>query len=256
MERTEVNGGIIPSNIGLDGVIGGACAGKWYGGVYGWAHSTLDPGTGSIRHRPFFHGRAPWGFGNALLLTGDQRYVDVWRGVIDRVNEKRKVVDGKTMYPRMHGDDGWYDYRLEKFLDGALEVYYWSMDPADLERLPTDGWLAYLQGLDPDWPTVALQQEIEAVRQRVEGIRRDTSTPDTRLSDDMNGLNPAMTDTLTQLMLGGLPTGHSGYPLHCRVRYFDPERRRAGLPEDVAALVEKLTGEEATLTLLNVDHVQ
>jgi len=43
-------------------------------------------------------------------------------------------------------------------------------------------------------------------------------------------------------MLGGLPTGRDGYPLHCRLALnFDPVRRRAGIPEDVAALVEKLT---------------
>ncbi|HXF60401.1 MAG TPA: hypothetical protein VNK95_02215, partial [Caldilineaceae bacterium] len=36
LERMAANGGIIPSNIGLDGTIGGECGGKWYGGVYGW----------------------------------------------------------------------------------------------------------------------------------------------------------------------------------------------------------------------------
>ncbi len=36
--------------------------------------------------------------------------------------------------------------------------------------------------------------------------------------------NPATIGALTHLMLGGLPTGREGYPLHCRVRYFDPVR--------------------------------
>ena len=54
------------------------------------------------------------------------------------------------------------------------------------------------------------------------------------MSDDPNRINPATIDALVQLMLGGLPTGRTGYPLHCRLRYFDPQRRRAGLPEDVA----------------------
>ena len=40
--------------------------------------------------------------------------------------------------------------------------------------------------------------------------------------------------------------------LHCRLRYFDPARRRAGLPEDVAALVEKLSADEVTVTLVNL----
>src|SRR5437868_6143166 len=35
VERTKANGGIMPSNVGLDGKIGSAAGGKWYGGVYG-----------------------------------------------------------------------------------------------------------------------------------------------------------------------------------------------------------------------------
>lgn len=51
-------------------------------------------------------------------------------------------------------------------------------------------------------------------------------------------------------MLGGHLTGRI-WTLHTRVRYFDPERRRSGLPRDVAALVEELTGDGVTLTLVN-----
>ena len=255
VERTSANGGIVPSNIGLDGTIGGECGGRWYGGVYGWAHSTINPVDQGIRHRPFFHSRASWGFANGLLLTGDMDYIDAWRTTLDGVNANAKVVDGVTMYPRMHGDDGWYDFQPEPFGTGALHVYYWSMDPADRGRVPQDPWLDFLEGNNPDWPVQALEDGLEVVRDRVERLRADMSTPDTRLCDDMNGLNPAQTDVLTQLMLGGLEPGHCGYPLHARVRYFDPERRRPGLPEDVAALVETLSGGEATVSLVNLDQV-
>ena len=91
---------------------------------------------------------------------------------------------------------------------------------------------------------------------RIEGVRQDTASPDTRMSDDMNGLTPALTDSLTELMLGGLPPGRQGHPLHSRVRYFDPERGRAGVPEDVAALVTRMTTTETTLTLVNVNQVE
>ena len=47
-------------------------------------------------------------------------------------------------------------------------------------------------------------------------------------------------EALTKLMLGGLPTGRVGGLLHCRLRYFDPARHRAGIPEDVAALLRFL----------------
>ena len=39
-------------------------------------------------------------------------------------------------------------------------------------------------------------------------------------------------------------------------RAIDPARRRAGLPEDVGALVEKLSADVAILTLVNVNPVE
>ena len=90
----------------------------------------------------------------------------------------------------------------------------------------------------------------------MEGVRADTASPDTRMSDDMNSLQPAITAALTELMLGGLPTGRDGHPLHARLRYFDPERRRAGVPEDVAALVTRMTDAETSVTLVNVNQVE
>jgi hypothetical protein len=87
-------------------------------------------------------------------------------------------------------------------------------------------------------------------------MRRDESTPDTRLSDNPLEVTPASIDSLLQLTLGGLPPGRRGLALFARVRYFDLDRRRAGLPEDVAALVEKLTDTETTLTLVNVNQLE
>ena len=52
--HTKANNGIIPTNIGLDGSLGGACDGKWYGGVYGWGFSVIDQNTGRLAHRPAF----------------------------------------------------------------------------------------------------------------------------------------------------------------------------------------------------------
>jgi len=256
VDRTEANGGLIPTNIGLDGTIGGECDGKWYGGVYGWAFSVIVPQTGEVAHRPSFQDRAYYGFGNALLLTGDQRYVDVWRNMADKVNSNAKVIDGETMYPRMFGDQGWYDYSPERFSAGALETYYWSMDRDDLKRLPKDDWIAFLEGENPEYPVEALQRDFAELRDKVEAMHLDPTTPDTRMSDDPNQITPAIVGTLNQLMLGGLPTGRMGSPLHCRVRFFDPERRRAGIPEDVAALVDGMTDDEVSLTLVNVNQVE
>ena len=252
VERTAANNGIIPSNVGLDGAIGGEAGGRWYGGCYGWAFTVTVPQTGKPVHRPAAYTRAHYGFSHALLLTGDQAYVDVWRGVIDRVNENSKLIDGRTMYPRMCGDDGWYDYRPTPFDVGALEVWYWSQDARDLDRLGNNAWVGYLRGDDPGYPQRALEAELVQVRNKMQLMRRDTSTADTRLSDDMNEINPAMTDALNQLTLGGLPTGRTCHTLHCRLRYFDAVARRAGLPPDVGALVGAMSDTQVTVTLVNL----
>ncbi|MXX27249.1 MAG: hypothetical protein F4Z82_17595 [Caldilineaceae bacterium SB0668_bin_21] len=259
VERTEQNGGIIPTNVGLDNVVGSECEGRWYGGVYGWGFTVTVPQTGELAHRTYFHTRAIHGFGNATLLTGDRRYADSWRGVIDHVNSNAREIDGRLMYPNAYGDyfgeEDWYDFQDEPFTSGALEVYYWSMDPDHRDLLADDPWILYLEGNNPAFPEEALQADFERLRGNLEAMRADTATPDTRLSDDMNHINPAVTENLNKLMLGGLPTGRTGGPLHCRLRYFDPDNRRAGIPADVAALVESLTGEAVTVTLVNTSQV-
>jgi hypothetical protein len=253
-QRTLDNGGIIPTNIGLDGTIGGGSDGKWYGGVYGWAFTVVEPQSGRRVHRNTHHFGLN-GFTNAYLLTGDDRYLDVWRRQIEAINARAKTGDGRTLYPHMYGDQGWYDYTAQPYSVGALEVYYGSMRPADRTRVPENGWLAYLEGNNPGYPERALQQGFAVLREKVEAMHRDTTTPDTRLADDPMGFNPAPATaaTLVNLMLGGLAPKHQGEVLHCRLRYFDPESRRPGLPPDVAALVESLGADSATVRLVNLD---
>lgn len=245
VERTARNGGVIPSHVGLDGAIGGA-GGRWWGAVYGWDH------------RAFFRTLAPYGFGNALLVSGDQRYVDVWRGVIDAVNAQAREIDGALQYPQKHGADGWYEYSPQPYDHGALEVFYWSMRERDraLARR-AGGWAAYLCGGAPGYPVSALQGELEATRERMRLMREDRTTPDTRLSESPNAMNPgAGIWRLVELMLGGLPSRHVGAAWHTRLRYFDPDRGRAGIPEDVASLVDSMSEDEVSVTLVNVSPVR
>jgi len=253
-QRTIDNDGVIPTNIGLDGTIGGECDGKWYGGCYGWAFTVVVPQTGVLSSRNT-HYLGIAGFGNALLFTGDQQYVDVWRQQIDKINSHAKEVDGKQMYPHMFGDDGWYDYSPAPYSLGALDVYYWSMERDDLKRLDTtSGWIGFLEGNAANYPVEALQRDFGRVRTQMEKVHNDTTTPDTRLSDNPNPLNPATIGSLVELMLGGMAPRH-GCPLHCRLRYFDPEQQRPGMPEGVAALVEKMEADSTTVTLVNTDQV-
>src|SRR5262249_1998383 len=89
------------------------------------------------------------------------------------------------------------------------------------------------------------------IRQRVAAMRKDTTTPDTRLADDPLKFNPASVDSLIELAMGGLPPKNRGKLLFARLRYFDPLKPRAGLPQDVPALIDKMTTDEVELTLVN-----
>ncbi|MCI0460414.1 MAG: hypothetical protein L0Z62_25965 [Gemmataceae bacterium] len=248
--RLKQNNGIIPSKVGLDGKVGGP-DGKWWGNVYGWGFSPVNPVNGRREDRNRI-ARALVGFNNALWVSGDRKYVDAWRGMMDEVNRNGRMVQGKMQYPTMHGEQGWYGWKDEPWNVGALELWYWSMKAGDLARVRRDGWVSYLQGKNPGYPEAALQRDLESIRKKGAGIRKDTSTPDKRLSDNTLHLNPAASAALVQLMVGGLPPGVDGGLLNARLRYFDADRRRAGIPQDVAALVSEMTDTKTVVTLVNL----
>ncbi len=125
------------------------------------------------------------GFANAYLLTGDDRYLDVWRRQIDAVNSHKKVVDGRTLYPHMHGDEGWYDYTPQKYNPGVREIYLL----VDAPRRPRPGRLRSAgsptsKATNPDYPEHVLRDDFATIRRKVKAMRTDPTTPDTRLADD------------------------------------------------------------------------
>ena len=85
-----------------------------------------------------------------LIAVHAYRYVDVWRNCLDVVSSNSRIIDGKRMYPHGYSDKGpgiaggcgnigtpdWVDFKETPMAIGAAEIYYWSMDPADLERVP------------------------------------------------------------------------------------------------------------------------
>ncbi len=250
VDRMKQNHGIIPSYIDLDGKIGGP-EGKWWGMAYGWGFSPVNPVTGKRENRHRIP-RALVGFNNALLVSGDQKYVDAWRNMIVAVNANSRTVDGRKEYPTMHNEQGWYGWQNMPWNIGALEVWYWSNKSDDLRRLPSQGWIAYLQGKEPNYPETALKRDLDSIPQRLNAMRRDNTPPEKRLADNMLGYNPAATAALVQLMWGGLPPGVDGGLINARLRYFDPERKRAGIPEDVGVLVSEISDTKTVVTLVNL----
>ena len=184
---------------------------------------------------------------------------------MDLVLEAAREEGGERLLPRMYGDprgyafDGepqFYQYEPISYSDRLAEIYLWSMDPADLQRVPLEDepWLAYLQGEQPDYPTAAMNADLAHIRERLERMRNDETAPETRLADYLLGIVPAATDALSQLTVGGYFPGGRIWVLHSRLRYFDPDRRRAGLPQDVAALVDELSGDAVSVTLVNLNE--
>src|SRR5262245_40748300 len=171
LERMRQNGGIMPSHVGLDGVVGGA-DGPWWGGAYGWGFSPVNPVTGRREDRNRIGWALP-GFGNALLVTGDRKYVNAWRGMGAAVNSHAREQGGRKQYPTMYGDAGWYGWQDAPWNVGAIDVWYWSQQPADLPvesrawtapggsgayaSLGTSGWIDFLGGRRADYPEQALQ---------------------------------------------------------------------------------------------------
>lgn len=251
LERMKQNKGIIPSYVALDGKIGGP-EGKWWNNAYGWGFSPVNPVNGRRENRNRIP-RAFAGFNNALVMTGNQKYVDAWRTMIDSVNSNARTVDGRKQYPTMYGADGWYGWQAQPWSVGAMEVWYASMKPEDLARVQQGGWAGYLHGRNASYPETALNGNLENLARRAKAIADDTTPPEKRLADNMLDKNPAIAGSLIQLMLGGIPPGNDGSLLYSRLRYFDPERRRAGVPEDVGALISELTDTSTVVTLVNVN---
>src|SRR5690606_30656822 len=176
-ERIEANGGNIPSNIGLDGRIGGEWDGKWYGGVFGW--NSPDEGA-----RNYVFRGPPEAFGAALLLTGDQAWAQPLRRQVDNLFAAQRIENGTILLPRYYGDEGWHGYHpISGGPSGALgnlpnvlaDLYLWSLAPEDLSRIPGPDaprarhhpdprLLQYVQTGAGDYPLTALQEALDEVR--------------------------------------------------------------------------------------------
>jgi hypothetical protein len=254
LARMKQNGGVIPSYVALDGKIGGP-EGKWWNNAYGWGFSPVNPVNGRRENRNRIP-RALVGFNNVLLVTGDQKYVDAWRSMMDAVNSHARTANGRKEYPTMYGADGWYGWRSEPWNVGALEIWYWSMKADDRPRIGRNGWVEFLEGKNPGYAETVLKRDLESIPRKLEAMRKDPLPPERRLADNAMAYNPVPTTALIQLMWGGLVPGREGSVLNARLRYFDPVRRRAGVPEDVGALVSELTDNRTVVTLVNLNASQ
>ena len=81
-ERAAANGGMLPDNVGPDGVVGSLLDGRWYGGHYGWS---WPHGWYSVGQAATVAGLA------AATATGDQTFLDLVRPALDAIIGKGLV---------------------------------------------------------------------------------------------------------------------------------------------------------------------
>jgi len=262
--RIEANDGLCPDNVGPNGVIGELMGGKWWGGYYGWRWphgfmSIIQPLTIAAM--------------NAVLLTGDMRYLDIPRGQLDRMCELGREENGYLLIPHRYTDAGWTAFKPLS-PEYPLQIWLMSQDARDKARLdafperqttwqqvrPGRGkgddihiapWYCFLQGENPAYPQQILDAQWQEVARRMERMRNDDGDPEAWDVHHWQDINPVHTEALVQLTCGGPQIIYHGGLLHVRLRYFDPIARRPGLPPDVAALVDALDEHSTTVSLAN-----
>lgn len=272
MDRIKANGGIIPDNVGPTGKIGEHRQGQWWGGLYGWNSYW----AGDIMFNSIIVGAEC-----ALLLTGDFGYLELLRSQIKVLLDNAVTRDdGQLVVPTRYGPDGWEAYKPMRMKDLA-HLYHASMDPQDYELIArvregdverdwnhvmfeaeknngdTEyGRFQYYDGKNPDWPQKILDAEYEGALAMFEATRNDTRDVETIIADNQQPPQFVLTKGLTQVMLGAPQAVYTGGLLRATVRYFDPDRVRPGVPEDVAALVDQLGSDVAGVQLANLNRTE
>jgi hypothetical protein len=291
--RARRNGGLLPDNVGLSGAVGEYIDGKWYGGLYGWTwpHGFYNIGaaaTVAAANAFLLSGDAgyldlPRTQMDVILARGevrDARTLEMslahhWIGQLPAADEPQEFF----VVPYRHGDQGWFDYQpMSPILPTAL--WNLTMDASDWARIEAlrrrspyhwrrvlafrtkeesgheQPWLRFLAGENPDYPEAILAATYGELCRRLAQIREDDADLTTINIHHWQELNPILTEALVQLTLGAPQVVYYGGLLHARIRYFDPERRRPGLPPDVAALVERLEADRTVLRLVNLNPSQ
>lgn len=291
LERARANHGLMPDNVGLNGVVGANHHGKWYGGLYGW---TWPHGFYNLCYA------AITAANNAYLLTHDAQYFELPRCMIDTVlaqgrmenfdeaaeqmslaghyiNVERALGEDRATFlvPFRYGDQGWMDYQPMN-VSFPLNVWNVSGMDEDWDRIEflreksgydwrkvvpfrdkgdmnhDEPWVLFLSGEKPEYPQEMLTAAYAQVCHRLAQIRADDS--DLKAGPSIHlwqQVQPVTTEALMQLTAGGPQTIYYGGMFNTRVRYFDAGRKRPGLPEDVAALVRTLEPDRTVLTLVN-----
>ena len=290
IERARKNDGLLPDSVGHSGKVGEYLDGKWYGGLYGWTYphgwyniqmaALVAAGNAYLLTRDDDYLELPRRQMDRILELGEKRDIrqchmslrQHWIGQFTAMGERHETF----LVPYRYGDAGWFDWQPPSPVFPAA-LWNLSMADEDWERIERvrqaeaydwnevvpfhnkeDGghdqpWLRYLAGENLTHPERILQAGYQQVVHRLALIREEADVGAPHSEHRWQETNPVTSEGLIQLTLGGPQPIYNGGLLHARLRYFDCQRRRPGLPEDVAALVEKLEARRTVVRLLNLD---
>jgi hypothetical protein len=290
LERAKANNGIVPDNVAPDGTVGGLLEGRWYGGHYGWswphgwysvghagivaalaAASAADDDSFLDLVRPALdemisHGEV------MSFAQADSSIRSKWQ-----VQLVEDVATPTLHVPYRYDDRGWFDYN-PMLMGVPTALWHHTAAADDLERIKRlrDGagydwrtvrsfrskeeagheepWLAFLAGDHPDYPEKILAAAQAQVRHRLARMEayRDVDVPEADIHLWQQS-NPVVTEALVQLTWGGPQVIYNGGLQQARVRYYDADARRPGLPPQVAALVSSIDPAATVIDLVNLD---
>jgi hypothetical protein len=280
-DRTVANRGNVPSIVGLNGIVGEGWDGAWYGGLMGW--NWKFGGWGIL-------GRGVRvGFLNAFYMTGDPSFLGALR-----MQGANLLANSDKGYHSKYGPKGWYGSDGGALWEGLYsDLYQASLDQKDANDLSKAAnldssrrrndriwkyeyeagryeggnevvWFDFLNGTYPGYPDKALDDALDRISFNLKGIAEDQSTPDKRQADTPHiirttpeaplGIIGSVIGALTNLTMGGSAPIWTGGLLWCQLRYFDPIKKRPGLPQDTAALVTAIKPESVSVTLVNMNQ--
>ena len=289
-ERAAANNGILPDNVAPDGQVGGLFEGRWHGGHYGW---NWPHGWYSVGHAAIVAALAGAqasgddGFLDLVRPTIDEiiahgktmAYTDADSSIRSKWNVQLvEDVQTPTLHvPFRYDDRGWFDYN-PMLMAVPTALWHHTGDPADRERMENlrakagydwrtvrsfrskeeagheEPWFAFLSGDDPGYPEKVLAAAQAQVRHRLARMAaywdREVPEEDIHLWQQSN---PVVTEALVQLTWGGPQVVYNGGLQQARVRYYDAEAERPGLPPAVAALVSSIDPEATVVDLINLD---
>jgi hypothetical protein len=288
VERAQQNDGFLPDNIGLSGEVGEYLGGRWYGAAYGWSwphgYHNVNAAAVVAANNAFLL------TGDKKYLELPRRQMDkiFALGKMARLNDLEMSLPELTtrfteeekdletlVVPMRYRDEGWFDYHPMSIVH-PLAIWNITQDDEDRQRIQSlrdrssrdwsrvtssrnkedngheSAWWCYINGENQDYPAQILTAAYEQVCRRIEQQRTDNADIENVHIHHWQNLNPITTEALVQITLGAPQVIYYGGMLVSRVRYFDAQKHRPGLPQDVAALVETLEPERTVIRLINL----